>query len=50
MLYGFDGTTMHLLYKSGATDLDVGGKYVEPVVAHGVVFVATDRIQAFGAH
>jgi hypothetical protein len=50
VLYGFDGTTMHLLYKSGATDLDVGGKYVEPVVAHGVVFVATDRIQAFGAH
>ena len=27
--------------------LAVGGKYVTPVVAHGVVFVGTDRVQAF---
>ena len=49
VLYAFDGATMQLLYRSTPTDLDVGGKYVEPVVAHGMVFVATDRVQAFGA-
>ena len=47
ILYAFDASTMKLLFKSGATELDVGGKYVEPVVAHGTVFVGTDRIQAF---
>jgi hypothetical protein len=47
VLYAFDGATLQLLYQSGAADLDVGGKYDEPVVAHGTVFVATDRIQAF---
>lgn len=26
-----------------------GGRYVTPVTAHGVVFVATDRLHAFGA-
>jgi hypothetical protein len=28
--------------------LNVGGKYNSPATAHGVVFVGTDRIQAFG--
>jgi hypothetical protein len=28
--------------------LNVGGKYSTPIVAHGVIFVGTDRIQAFG--
>lgn len=49
VLFAFDGATLQLLYRSAPTDLDVGGKYVEPVVAHGMVFVATDRVQAFGA-
>jgi hypothetical protein len=47
VLYAIDATTLQTLYRSGATDLDVGGKYVTPVVAHGTVFVGTDRIQAF---
>ena len=49
ILYAFDAQTMNLLYRSGPADLHVGGKYVEPVVAHGTVFVGTDRIQAFAA-
>jgi hypothetical protein len=28
--------------------LNVGGKYNTPVIARGVAFVGTDRIQAFG--
>ena len=47
-LYVFDASTMRLLWRSGATELDRGAKYVEPVVAHGLVLVGTDRIQAFG--
>jgi hypothetical protein len=46
VLFAVDGTTMKMLWNSGQT-LHVGGKYVTPVVAHGVVFVATDRVQAF---
>ena len=56
VLYAIDGTTMRVLFRSpddrlGAptgTPLAIGGKYVTPVVAHGVVFVGTDRVQAFG--
>jgi hypothetical protein len=47
VLYAIDGTTMRILYRSRETDLEVGGKYAAPVIAHGTVFVATDRIQAF---
>ncbi|HEY1957426.1 MAG TPA: hypothetical protein VGH28_17530 [Polyangiaceae bacterium] len=48
-LYAVDGTTMQVLYRSEPGDLDVGGKYMTPVVAHGTVFVVTDRVQAFSA-
>jgi hypothetical protein len=48
VLYAFDGASLRLLWRSNPGDLDVGGKYGEPVVEHGVVFVGTDRVQAFG--
>jgi hypothetical protein len=48
VLYAVDATSMRLLWRSTAAQLDVGGKYSHPVVAHGVVMVATDRVQAFG--
>ena len=50
ILYALDGLTMQVLYRSGAEDLNLGGKYTTPVIAHGMVFIATDRIQAFGVH
>lgn len=46
ILYAIDGTTLAPLWNSGST-LEVGGKYMTPVVAHGTVFVVTDRVQAF---
>jgi hypothetical protein len=47
-LYALDATTLEWLWQSTADELNVGGKYNHVVVAHGVVFVGTDRIQAFG--
>jgi hypothetical protein len=47
-LYAVDGTTMHVLWRSSLDDLLVGGKYSTVAVAHGVVYVGTDRIEAFG--
>lgn len=46
ILFAIDGTTLRTLWSSGQT-LNVGGKYLTPVVAHGTVVVATDRLQAF---
>jgi outer membrane protein assembly factor BamB len=48
VLYAIDGTTMNLLWNSTPSQLNVGGKYNHPTIARGVVFVGTDRIQAFG--
>jgi len=48
VLYAVDGTTMSLLWQSRPSELNVGGKYNTVAVARGVVFVGTDRIQAFG--
>jgi hypothetical protein len=48
VLYAIDGKTMGVLFRSAPTDLTSGGKYVTPVIAHGTVFVGTDRLQAFG--
>jgi hypothetical protein len=48
VLAAFDASTLAQIYRSAPADLGVGGKYVTPVVAHGTVFVGTDRIQAFG--
>jgi len=46
VLYAIDAGTLKLLWSSST--LNVGGKYNTPAVARGVVFVGTDRIQAFG--
>ncbi len=47
-LLAFDAATMRLVWRSADMDLEVGGKYVTPAAAHGVIFVGTDRIEAFG--
>jgi mono/diheme cytochrome c family protein len=48
VLYAFDALTFKLLWKSSPDELGPGGKYNEPAIAKGVVYVGTDRIQAFG--
>ena len=48
VLYAFDGTTLQRLWQSDASALGTGGKYAVPAIAHGQVFVATDRLYAFG--
>jgi hypothetical protein len=48
VLYAVDGTTMTPLWRSPPDELDVGGKYGAPTVVHGMVFVASDRLQAYG--
>jgi hypothetical protein len=48
ILYAFDGETMQQVWRSPAGALSVGGKYNVPAIAHGIVYVATDRVQAFG--
>lgn len=49
VVYAVDGRTMKLLWKSAPEDLEPGGKYVTPAAAHGVLYVATDRLHAFTA-
>jgi hypothetical protein len=48
ILYALDALTLKVLWSSTASQLDVGGKYNAPAIAHGTVFVGTDSIQAFG--
>jgi mono/diheme cytochrome c family protein len=48
VLYAFDALTLKLLWKSAPDELGTSGKYNEPTVVKGVVYVGTDRIQAFG--
>jgi hypothetical protein len=48
VLSAVDATTMELLWQSRPEELNVGGKYNHAIVAHGIVLVGTDRIQAFG--
>jgi hypothetical protein len=48
LLYAFDAASLRLLWKSPAGELNTSGKYNEPTIARGIVFVGTDRIQAFG--
>jgi len=47
VLYALDALTLRLLWKSAPGQLQPSGKYNEPVIARGTVFVGTDRIQAF---
>jgi hypothetical protein len=49
VLYALDALTMRVLWHSTPDQLQVGGKYNQPTVARGTVFVGTDRIQAFGS-
>lgn len=48
VLYAFDALTLKLVWKSPAGALHTSGKYNEPLIVGGTVFVGTDRIQAFG--
>lgn len=48
VLYAFDALSLGLLWKSPPGALQTSGKYNEPTIVNGVVFVGTDRIQAFG--
>lgn len=48
VLYAIDAATLKLLWKSRPGELHASGKYNEPAIARGTVFVGTDRIQAFG--
>ncbi len=48
VLYAVDAATMAPLWHSAPAQLHVGGKYNTPLIAHGVVFAGTDRVQAFG--
>ena len=48
VLYALDAETMQVVWRSAPDQLAVGGKYSTPVIAHGVVYVGTDRVQAFG--
>ena len=49
VIYAIDGRSMKLLWKSALQDLEPGGKYVTPTAAHGILYVATDRLHAFQA-
>ncbi len=48
VLYALDAMTLAPLWRSRPGELSPSGKYNEPVVARGRVFVGTDRVQAFG--
>jgi hypothetical protein len=48
ILYAIDPMTLKALWVSTPDMLNVGGKYNAPAFGHGMVFVGTDRIQAFG--
>lgn len=48
VLYALDALTLKVLWKSPDGVLQTSGKYNEPLIARGLVFVGTDRIQAFG--
>jgi mono/diheme cytochrome c family protein len=48
VLYALDALTLKLLWRSPVGALHTSGKYNEPLILRGTVFVGTDRIQAFG--
>jgi mono/diheme cytochrome c family protein len=48
VLYAFDALGLKLLWKSTLDAVFPSGKYNEPTVVNGTVFIGTDRIQAFG--
>ncbi|HJR72137.1 MAG TPA: ThuA domain-containing protein [Luteimonas sp.] len=48
VLYALDAATLEILWRSAPGELFTSGKYNEPAFGAGLVFVGTDRIQAFG--
>jgi hypothetical protein len=48
VLYALDPSSLHALWISTPSMLQVGGKYNTPAFGPGMVFVGTDRIQTFG--
>ena len=48
ILYAFDAHTLDLIWKSAPGELGPTGKYNEVAVVNGMIYVGTDRIQAFG--
>ncbi len=48
VLYALDAGSLDLLWQSAPGELQTSGKYNEPTIADGTVFIGTDRIQAFG--
>jgi cytochrome c5 len=48
VLYALDAHTLDVLWRSAPGELATSGKYNEPAFGGGLVFVGTDRIQAFG--
>lgn len=48
VLYALDGETLEVLWRSAPGELSTSGKYNEAAFGGGLVFVGTDRIQAFG--
>lgn len=48
VLYAIDAGTLSLLWSSSPGELHTSGKYNEPTISGGTVFVGTDRIQAYG--
>jgi mono/diheme cytochrome c family protein/type 1 glutamine amidotransferase len=48
VLYAFDALSLRTLWKSAPGELATSGKYNQPAIARGKVFVGTDRIQAYG--
>jgi hypothetical protein len=48
VLHAIDAMTLEPLWRSEPGLLHTSGKYNEPTIARGTVFVGTDRIQAFG--
>jgi len=48
ILYAVDGTTMTVLWRTGVDELGQGAKFITPVINDGQVFVATDRVLAYG--
>lgn len=48
VLHAFDGDTLRRLWSSAEGVLQTSGKYNAPAFGAGLVFVGSDRIQAFG--
>jgi hypothetical protein len=48
ILNALDPDTLKAIWSSTPAMLNVGGKYNTPAFGHGMVFVGTDRIWAFG--